>query len=98
MNYCFHPAARDEYLDAARFYEGRRSGLGARFTAEVEATIAQILEAPRRWSFIEEDIRRCITHVFPNGILYTIEDDTVLIVAVMHCSRKPGYWRRRIGK
>ena len=28
--------------------------------------------------------------------LYTIEDDYVLIVAVAHCSREPGYWKHRI--
>ena len=98
MTYRFHPEARDEYRDAARFYEERRAGLGARFTTEVEAAITQILEAPLRWSIVEEDVRRCLTHIFPYGILYTVEADSILIVAVMHCSRKPGYWHRRIGK
>jgi toxin ParE1/3/4 len=32
---------------------------------------------------------------FPYGILYTIEPDYILILAVMHCSRKPGYWKSR---
>jgi hypothetical protein len=30
--------------------------------------------------------------------LYTIEQDYILIVAVMHCSRAPGYWKRRGAK
>jgi toxin ParE1/3/4 len=30
--------------------------------------------------------------------LYTVEPDFVLIVAVMHCSREPGYWKRRVAK
>ena len=34
--------------------------------------------------------------VFPYGILYTIERDFVLIVAVMHLSREPEYWRHRL--
>ena len=28
-------------------------------------------------------------------VLYTIESDYILILAVMHCSRKPGYWKER---
>lgn len=29
------------------------------------------------------------------GILYTIEQDYILILAVMHCSREVGYWKNR---
>jgi toxin ParE1/3/4 len=45
---------------------------------------------------IDDDVRRCLAQVFPYGILYTIETDFVLIVAVMHFSREPGYWKQRI--
>jgi plasmid stabilization system protein ParE len=62
----------------------------------IEDAIRRILDAPDRWRVVEEDIRRCLTHVFPYAILYTIESEFVLIVAVAHCSRKPGYWKGRI--
>jgi toxin ParE1/3/4 len=39
-----------------------------------------------------------VSPAFPYGVLYTIEAEFILIVAVMHCSREPGYWKRRIGK
>lgn len=98
MKYAFHPEARLEYREAAVFYEGRRDGLGASFTREIETTIARILEAPDRGRFIEQDVQRCWAHVFPYGILYTVEPDLVLIVAVAHASRKPGYWQERISR
>ena len=96
MTYEFHPEARVEYREAALFYDTRRSGLGAAFTLEVEAALARILEAPERWRVIEQDVRRCLTHTFPYGILYTIEAESILIVAVMHLRRRPGYWRDRL--
>ena len=96
MRYAFHPEARLEYREAAAFYEARRPGLGAAFTREVEAAIERVLEAPERWRLIEQDVRRCLTHTFPYGILYTTEDDFILIIAVAHGSREPGYWRRRL--
>lgn len=96
MTYDFHPEARFEYSEAAVFYEGRHSGLGAAFTLEVEATIQRILEAPERWRVVEQDVRRCLTHTFPYGILYTIEPEAVLIVAVMHLRRQPSYWQNRL--
>jgi hypothetical protein len=49
MTYAFHPEARLEYREAASFYESRRRGLGVTFSLEVEAAIARIVEAPKRW-------------------------------------------------
>ena len=96
MRYEFHPDAFDEYVVAARYYADCQVGLELRFIACVEAALRQISEAPTRWRFFEEDVRRCLVHVFPYAVLYSIESDYVLIIAVMHCSREPGYWRRRI--
>lgn len=96
MTFNFHPAARAEYREAAAFYESRRSGLGAAFSIEVEAALTRILNAPDQWRVIEQDVRRCLTHTFPYGILYTIEDNSILIVSVMHLRRRPGYWRDRL--
>jgi toxin ParE1/3/4 len=96
MKYVFHPEARLEYREAAVFYETRQTGLGARFTREIETTIERILETPERCRFVEQDVRRCLAHIFPYAIFYTVEVDFVLIVAVAHGSRRPGYWQDRL--
>ena len=96
MTYDFHPEARLEYREAAAFYDARRAGLGAAFTLEAEAAIDRILQSPKSWRVVEQDVRRCLTHTFPYGILYTIEEDLILIVAIMHLHRRPGYWRDRL--
>ena len=96
MHYEFHPEARVEYLESVAYYEDRQAGLGARITNEVERTIQRIVEAPTRWRKIEDEIRRCLTHRFPYGLLYSVEADHVLILAVMHHSRTPDYWRERL--
>ena len=96
MRYEFHPEALDEYEAAARFYAGCQVGLELRFIACVESAFRQVSEAPARWRPFEEDVRRCLVRVFPYAVLYSLEPDYVLVIAVMHCSREPGYWRRRI--
>ena len=98
MRYIYHPDALTEYADVALYYEERLPGLGADFTGEVDVAIERILEAPDRWNLDEEDVRRYLLRRFPYGILYTIEEDYVLLVAVMHLSREPGYWRHRISQ
>ncbi len=97
MHHEFHPEARAEYLHATSYYEKRQTGLGARFTIEIENTIQRITEAPTRWQKLEGEIRRCLAHTFPYGVLYSIEKDHVLVLAIMHHSRKPGYWHTRTG-
>lgn len=92
----FHPEALAEFEDAAHYYAGIQNSLAQRFISAVESSIIQIAEAPDRWLILEHDIRRCLTRVFPFAVLYTIETDYVLIVAVMHCHRQPGYWHHRL--
>ena len=98
MRYEFHPEALEEYREAAHWYGNREPQLAIRFIAEIEDTIRQVADAPERCRLIEEDVRRCLTHVFPYAKLYTIEPEFVLIVAVMHCGREPGYWKARLVK
>lgn len=92
----FHPDALAEYRAAAAYYESRKPGLGIRFVEAIEDAIRRITESPVEWRVIDEDIRRCLTHVFPYGVLYTIEAEFVLIVAIAHCAREPGYWKARL--
>jgi toxin ParE1/3/4 len=96
MNYDFHPEALEEYLEATLWYEMREPPVALQFVTSIETAIKRVIEAPTRWRMIDEDIRRCLTRIFPYAILYTIEEDSILIVAVMHCSREPGYWKSRV--
>jgi plasmid stabilization system protein ParE len=96
MRYEFHPEALAEYEEAAHYYACCQEGLESRFMASVEAAVRKIADAPDRWRVLEQDVRRCLIKVFPYAILYTIEADYVLIIAVMHCHGEPGYWRRRL--
>jgi plasmid stabilization system protein ParE len=95
MRYEFQPEALAEYEDAARYYAEHQPSLELRFIENVENAIIRILESPLAWRIFDGEVRRCLTHVFPYAVLYTIEPDYVLIIAVMHCRREPGYWRHR---
>ena len=96
MRYEFHPEALEEYQQAVIWYAQREQKLAVEFITAVEEAIQRTIEAPTRWRVVDEDVRRCLTHVFPYAILYSIEDNFLLIVAIMHCSREPGYWKHRV--
>jgi plasmid stabilization system protein ParE len=96
MRWEFHPEALEEYHEATLYYAERDEALALRFMRAVEDAIRRILEAPLAWRVLDDDVRRCLTHQFPYGVLYTVEAEFILIVAVMHGHREPGYWKRRI--
>jgi len=43
-----------------------------------------------------DETRRCQLNRFPYGLVYAVEDDAVVVLAVMFLRRKPGYWRDRL--
>lgn len=98
MKYKFHPEALTEYREAALWYANRERPVAQKFIIAIEDAIHRVVEAPSRWRLVDEDVRRCLAHIFPYAILYTIESDYILIVAVMHLSREPGYWHDRLRK
>jgi Plasmid stabilisation system protein. len=95
LNYEFHPEALAEFEDGALYYSEKQPGLELRFIASIEAAIQGILDRPVSHAVLDQGVRRCLAHVFPYAVLYTIEPEFILIVAVMHCHREPGYWRGR---
>ena len=96
MNHVFHPDAALEFEEAVRFYRARGPTLGDRFAHDVRAAIRKILETQTRWRVLEGDLRLCLVRVFPYSVLYTLEQDYVLIIAIRHGKREPGYWRHRL--
>ena len=96
MRHVFHPEAASEFEEGVRFYKSRGRRLGGRFAAEIRGEIQKIVATPERWRVLEGDVRRCLVRVFPYVVLYTVEREFVLILAVMHGKREPGYWKHRL--
>jgi plasmid stabilization system protein ParE len=97
VNFHFHPEALQEYKDAVRYYMKISNALATAFIIEVEDGIHRILNNPRAWQIVEEDIHRHFINRFPYGLYYYIEDkNSIQIVAVKHMSREAGYWKERI--
>lgn len=92
----FHPEAEQELLAATRWYDQVRPELGDRFESEVERAIRRILKHPRLFRSLTRRTRRGLLRTFPYGIIFAPLAERVVIIAVMHLSREPGYWKRRL--
>lgn len=98
MSYSFLPEAETEYLEAVRFYEGVRTGLGESLIAEFEGVIALAVARPKSWREVHPaGIRRIGLKRFPYAVFYRIlPDNSLQITAFAHHRRRPGYWASRV--
>lgn len=94
----FLPEAKEELDEAVQYYELQVKGLGATFESVAKSTIKRIATFPTAWTTVRVNIRRCIMHKFPYNVLYSIEEDTILILAIAHHHRYPHYWENRAEK
>jgi len=95
MKVVFSEYARQELVDAVRYYELEYEGLGRRFREEVRKAAIRIAEYPMAWSAERGDVRKCLLHKFPYKLLYSIEENHVFVIAVAHLHRRPDYWIER---
>lgn len=95
MKYKFHPLAIKELENSINYYKNISLTLGLEFLEEFHSCIRRILKFPLAWTKLTITCRRCILNRFPYGIIYTIDDDLIIIVAVMQLNKKPNYWENR---
>ncbi|MBV9240551.1 MAG: type II toxin-antitoxin system RelE/ParE family toxin [Acidobacteria bacterium] len=69
--------------------------LGRRFRDSIRLAINEIRSKPRSCSYYVDDVRRKVLFDFPYLIFYTATQRRLTIVAVMHQSREPDYWKKR---
>jgi len=97
VNVEFTSEARDDLFEAADYYEDRETGLGARFRNEIHQVLQTVRSAPFLWRERAGGYRRVNCPVFPFYVAYLIRGNCVVVVAVAHGSRRPGFWHDRLG-
>jgi toxin ParE1/3/4 len=92
-----------EYEDAIEYYERAQSGLGDTFIRDVEEVLALTLEFPEMGAPVEDtppelNVRRRIVQRFGVEIDYVTADEELIVLAIFHGKRRPGYWRDRLDR
>jgi plasmid stabilization system protein ParE len=97
MNVRFHRLAVVEIDHEVDYYESRQTGLGDELEDEIETVLTMIRQFPEaapRWKH-RHDRRVAVLDRFPFTLPYQIVGDEIVILALAHTSRRPGYWARR---
>jgi toxin ParE1/3/4 len=89
--------ASEELINAVRWYEGQRPGLGGEFFDAVAEVLTVIERSPEIGSLSRHapQTRRVLVPRFPYQVVYRLAGAEIVIVAIAHFKRRPGYWRSR---
>ena len=88
--------AETELNEAVTFYNSEQPEWGENFIREFIHSLERIKAYPNAWNPFTKNTRRCQLRRFPYGIVYQILDTEILVIAISHLHRKPGYWKDRL--
>ena len=93
--------AEEELIEAEKWYEKQRAGLGQEFRTAIDEGMERLLKAPLAASPIVNlppsiGARRIFVKRFPYSIVFIEHGEDLWVVAFAHHRRRPGYWRERL--
>jgi hypothetical protein len=84
-----------EYNSAIDYYNTQQTGLGKKFIKEFDKYLEIVKKYPQSFPIYTSKARKTALSIFPYNIIYSIEEDEILIYAVAHQHRSPEYWLSR---
>jgi plasmid stabilization system protein ParE len=96
MTVDFHPEASNEVVSARRWYDEQSATAARRFQNEIDQAVEAIDSFPLRWPVGILKTRFLTLEHFPYSVIYRPRESGVLVLAVAHASRRPGYWKGRL--
>jgi toxin ParE1/3/4 len=92
----FLAAARRELLAEVLHYNEIEVGSGVKFARAFEQALAIAVQFPLAGSPGPAATRKVLLKGFPFSVYYLEEGGELIVVAVAHHARRPGYWVGRL--
>lgn len=77
------------------FFEEKRVGLGHDFLLCVEEAIDKLQKNPLIYRKIYKELRRTAITRFPLRVFYLVQNQNIIVTAVLHAKKDPTSWRNR---
>ena len=90
------PESENDLKEAFSWYEDSRPGLGFDFLLQVDAGINFIKRNPDVHSIEYKGTRKHLIKRFPYKIIYLVERENIIVLAVIHGKRSPDLIKKRI--
>ncbi|HMP98135.1 MAG TPA: type II toxin-antitoxin system RelE/ParE family toxin [Cyclobacteriaceae bacterium] len=88
--------AKLDIEEAWLWYEEIRTGLGEDFLLSLEAALNQLKRQPLLYEIKHKEVRVCLLKRFPYKVIYFLDNDKVIVLAVFHSHRNPETWKERV--
>lgn len=79
-----------------KWYHERSPISATAFAHTIDNAVSRIMENPTRHPLAEHKTRKFVLQLFPFNIFYLLTGSEIVIVAVAHQRRRPGYWQGRL--
>lgn len=93
----YRPEVEDDVVAAVTWYDDKRRGLGDDFLSEYVAAIRRIRDNPLQFAIAANGLRPCRLKRFPYIVYFTVDDNGILVVALMAGGRDDSAFSRRSG-
>ena len=87
--------AATEAEAAESWYFERDAEVARRFRSALAVAVDKITDAPERWPSTSAGAHRVLLEGFPYAVHYRVDERAIVIAAVAHQRRRPGYWQQR---
>jgi plasmid stabilization system protein ParE len=87
--------AEDDLKEAYSWYEDKRQGLGHDFLLQVDAGLNFIARNPAIHPTEYKGTRKHLLKRFPYKIIYLVENERIIVLAVIHGRRSPALIKKR---
>ncbi|MCI0421938.1 MAG: type II toxin-antitoxin system RelE/ParE family toxin [Acidobacteria bacterium] len=88
--------AEADIAEAFDWYESQQEGLGNRFLEAVDDLFETIEQQPFIYSIRYRDIRWAFAVPFPYKAIYYVEQESIVVIGVIHGSRHSRIWKHRL--
>jgi toxin ParE1/3/4 len=85
--------AREDIIDAFLWHEDQLEGLGQEFLLELESGFDHLLARPFAFQTVYRDYRHLPLDRFPYVVIFTADDESLVVYRVFHTSRSPEHWQ-----
>jgi plasmid stabilization system protein ParE len=96
MRIRIHELAAQELDEAVEWFELQSRGLGQHFRKIVREQVKTLARNPTWYLKESDDIYKAFIPRFPYKILYTADENELVIWAIAHMHREPRYWQNRL--
>lgn len=90
------PDAESDFDTTFDWYEAQRAGLGIDFASRVQAALDLIESNPESFPLRAENVRRALVRRFSYAVYFRLEDEQIVVLAIVHTSRAAGVWQSRL--